>query len=376
VVQRAASTVSLAGRAELRRYSRHLLIPEVGLAGQERLAAARVLVIGAGGLGSPVLQYLAAAGVGRIGIVDDDVVDETNLQRQTIFATADIGRQKAQVAAAYVAALNPHVSVDAVALRFSPENARDLVRLYDIAVDCTDRFPTRYLINDACVLEGKPDVYASIFRFDGQVSVFAARDGPCYRCLYPEAPAPGSVPTCAEGGVLGVLGGLVGAWQASEALKLLLGIGDPLIGRLLLVEALAARTREIRFTRDPDCVVCGPHPTITQALLQDDEPEPDPDEVASDELDAALESAVLLDVREPYEAILGVVEGALAIPASQLEARLHELDSARTYVVACRVGVKSRWAAQRLRDAGFTRVRHLHGGLLAYAASRPDFEFL
>ncbi len=376
MVQRAAPAVSLAGRAELRRYSRHLLIPEVGLAGQERLAAARVLVIGAGGLGSPVLQYLAAAGVGRIGIVDDDVVDETNLQRQTIFATADIGRQKAQVAAEFARGLNPHVNVDALALRFAPENARDLVRLYDLAVDCTDRFPTRYLINDACVLEGKPDVYASIFRFDGQVSVFAAKDGPCYRCLYPDAPAPGSVPTCAEGGVLGVLGGLVGAWQANEALKLLLGIGDPLIGRLLLVEALAARTREIRYARDPDCAACGMRPTITQALLQDDEPEPDTDEVAPDELDAALESAVLLDVREPHEAILGVVEGALAIPASQLEARLHELDSARTYVVACRVGVKSRWAAQRLRDAGFTRVRHLHGGLLAYAATRPEFEFL
>jgi len=377
VVQQPASTkLSLAGRAELRRYSRHLLIPEVGLAGQERLAAARVLVVGAGGLGSPVLQYLSAAGVGRIGIVDDDVVDETNLQRQTIFATADVGRKKAHVAAEFVHALNPQVSVDALALRFDAENARELVRAYDLVVDCTDRFSTRYLINDASVLEKKPDVYASIFRFDGQVSVFGARGGPCYRCLYPDAPAPGSVPTCAEGGVLGVLGGLVGAWQANEALKLLLGIGEPLIGRLLLIEALGARTREISFARDPSCALCGAHPTVTDALLHDDDDERDSDEVEPHELDSALESALLLDVREPHEVILGIIESATQIPASQLEARLHELDSARTYVVACRVGVKSRWAAQRLRDAGFTRVRHLHGGLLAYAASRPDFDFL
>lgn len=376
MVQQPASTrLSLAGRRELRRYSRHLLIPEVGLAGQERLAAARALVIGAGGLGSPVLQYLAAAGVGRIGVVDDDVVDETNLQRQTIYATADVGRKKAQVAAEFVHALNPQVSVDALALRFAPENARDLVRAYDVTIDCTDRFPTRYLINDTCVLENRPDVYASIFRFDGQVSVFHASDGPCYRCLFPEAPAPASVPTCAEGGVLGVLGGLVGAFQANETLKLLLGIGEPLAGRLLLIEALGARTREVTFARDPNCAVCGAHPTITRAELYDDEPEPDVDEVEPDELDAALASALLLDVREPHEVVLGIVEGATRIPASQLEARLHELDSARTYVVACRVGANSRWAAQRLRDAGFTRVRHLRGGLLAYAAGRPDFEF-
>lgn len=374
MVQRPSPPINLAGRAELRRYSRHLLIPEVGLAGQERLAAARVLVVGAGGLGSPVLQYLAAAGVGRIGIVDDDVVDETNLQRQTIFATADVGRKKAHVAAEFVHALNPQVSVDALALRFDPANARELVRAYDVAVDCTDRFSTRYLINDACVLEDKPDVYASIFRFDGQVSVFHANGGPCYRCLFPEAPAPQSVPTCAEGGVLGVLGGLVGAWQANEVLKLLLGIGDSLIGRLLLVEALGAHTREIAFTRDAACIACGAHPT-TRAELYDDEPEPDEDEVEASELDAALEGATLLDVREPHEVVLGVIDGALEIPASQLEARLHELNSAHTYVVACRVGAKSRWAAQRLRDAGFTRVRHLRGGLLAYAAGRPEFEF-
>ena len=366
--------LKLAGRPELRRYSRHLLIPEVGLAGQERLAAARVLVVGAGGLGSPVLQYLAAAGVGRIGVMDDDAVDETNLQRQTIFATRDIGRRKADVAAEYVRELNPNVGIDAIPVRFDESNARDLTRLYDAVVDCTDRFPTRYLINDTCILEGKPDVYASIFRFDGQVSVFGYQGGPCYRCLYPEAPPAGSVPTCAEGGVLGVLAGLVGAWQANEALKVLLGIGDVLSGRLLLVESLSARTRQISFTRDPHCALCGDAPTIRDVRLIDDEEEIDGSEIEVAELDAALADSVLLDVREPHEAVLGAVEGAVHIPASELESRLHELDSARSYVVACRVGAKSRWAAQRLRDAGFSRVRHLHGGLLAYAV-QSGFDF-
>ena len=371
----APARLSLAGRPELRRYSRHLLIPEVGLAGQERLAAARVLVIGAGGLGSPVLQYLAAAGVGRIGVVDDDVVDETNLQRQTIFTTRDIGNGKAMVAAAHLRALNPHVAIDAIPRRFETNNARDLVRLYDVVVDCTDRFSTRYLINDACILEGKPDVYASIFRFDGQVSVFGAAGGPCYRCLYPDAPPPGSVPTCAEGGVLGVLAGLVGTWQANEVLKLLLRIGEPLVGRLLLIESLGARTREVRFERDPHCALCGDRPAITQAIERDLDDVRDAGDIEASELDEALAGAVLLDVREPHEAALGTIDGALHIPASQLEARLHELDSARTYIVACRVGAKSLWAARRLREAGFTRVRHLHGGLLGYAALHDAFAF-
>ena len=367
--------LSLAGRPELRRYSRHLLIPEVGLAGQERLRAARALVIGAGGLGSPVLAYLAAAGVGRLGIVDDDEVDETNLQRQTLFSTADIGRSKAQVAAERVQAINPHVATDIYALRLAADNARDLVRPYDVAIDCTDRFSTRYLINDACVLEDRPDVYASIFRFDGQISVFHFQGGPCYRCLYPDAPPPGSVPTCAEGGVLGVLAGLVGTWQANEALKLLLGIGEPLAGRLLLVEALGARTREVRFERDAACAVCGDAPAILEVGEAIEDEERDEAELEPGELDAALDDAILLDVREPHEAVLGIVEGALHIPASQLEARLHELDSAKRYVVACRVGAKSLWAIRRLRDAGFTRVRHLHGGLLAYAAANEGFDF-
>ena len=373
--QTVPSRLRLAGRPELRRYSRYLLIPEVGLAGQERLASARLLVVGAGGLGSPVLQYLAAAGVGRIGVMDDDVVDETNLQRQTIFATRDIGQRKAEVAAAYVHALNPGVGVDAIPVRFDESNARDLTRLYDVVVDCTDRFPTRYLINDACVLEGKPDVYASIFRFDGQVSVFGYRGGPCYRCLYPQAPPAGSVPTCAEGGVLGVLAGLVGAWQANEVLKVLLDIGDVLAGRLLLVDSLGGGTRSVEFERDPECALCGNAPSITEARYVDEDDAPDETEVEPIALDEALTESVLLDVREPHEVILGTVDGALQIPASELEARLHQLDSARSYVVACRVGTKSRWAVQRLRDAGFARVRHLRGGLLAYAATRNEFEF-
>ncbi len=263
-----ASRASLSPRA-LRRYSRHLLIPEVGLAGQERLASARALVVGAGGLGSPALQYLAAAGVGRIGIVDDDAVDETNLQRQTIFSTADLGRNKAEIAAQRLRDLNPLVAYDPIALRLAPRMQESWCALYDVVLDCTDRFPTRYLINDACFLEGRADVYGSIFRFDGQVSVFGAPGGPCYRCLYPEAPPPESTPTCAEGGVLGALAGIVGAWQASEALKMLLGIGDPLIGRLSSLDSLLARVREVRFERDPGCALCGERPTIgsTQAQI-------------------------------------------------------------------------------------------------------------
>lgn len=372
-----ASRASLSSRA-LRRYSRHLLIPEVGLAGQERLASARVLVVGAGGLGSPALQYLAAAGTGRIGIVDDDAVDETNLQRQTIFSTDDLGRNKAEVAADRLRGLNPLVAYDPIPLRFAPDNARELVRLYDLVLDCTDRFPTRYLINDACVLEGRADVYGSIFRFDGQVSVFATPGGPCYRCLYPEAPPPESTPTCAEGGVLGALAGIVGAWQASEALKMLLGIGAPLIGRLVLVDSLLARVREVRFERDAGCAVCGERPTIlsTEAQTYADTSEPtNVPEIDSDGLEEALRDAVLLDVREPHEAVLGSIDGALRIPASELEARMSELDSVARYVVACRVGARSLWAVRRLREAGFTRLVHLRGGLLAYAARHAEFDF-
>ncbi len=369
---------ALAGRRELRRYSRHLLIPEVGLAGQEKLSRARVLVVGAGGLGTPVLHYLAAAGIGRIGICDDDVVDETNLQRQVIYADADVGRQKAIAAAERVVALNPNVAADPIPRRFDVSNARELVRLYDVVVDATDSFGARYLINDASRLEEKPDVYGSIFRFDGQVSVFAP-GGPCYRCLFPEPPPEGTVPTCAEGGVLGVLAGLVGTWQANEALKLILGIGRTLAGRLLIVDALDARIREFSIAADDDCPLHGKRPSIVEVseVVPRAAPPSGVPEVEPREVDALLDrtpNSFLLDVREPHEAVLGSRDGAVSIPATELEARMHELDSANTYVVACRVGAKSRWAAQRLHDAGFRRLYHLRGGLLAYAVARDDFE--
>jgi adenylyltransferase/sulfurtransferase len=369
---------SLAGRTALRRYSRHLLIPEVGLAGQEKLAAARVLCVGAGGLGSPVLAYLAAAGVGRIGIVDDDTVDVTNLQRQILYTMDDIGAPKAATAAERLRALNPQVAFDVIPVRFTALNARELVRLYDVVVDGTDSFGSRYLVNDACVLEGKPDVYGSIFRFDGQVSVFATRGGPCYRCLYPQPPPEHLVPSCAEGGVLGALAGIIGTWQAAEALKLLLGIGSPLVGRLLLVDALDARVREVRVARDPACPLCGDAPVIRELGDMPAAP-PAPRRVAElspAQLDAVLAdpAARLLDVRDPHERVFGSLPGSIEIPAGELEARLHELDTAHTYVVACRVGAKSRWAAERLRDAGFAKLYHLTGGLLPYTAIDPAFD--
>jgi sulfur-carrier protein adenylyltransferase/sulfurtransferase len=365
-----------AGSVDLRRYSRHLLIPEVGLSGQRKLAAARVLCIGAGGLGSPILAYLTAAGVGRIGVVDDDVVDVTNLQRQIVYATGDVGKKKVDVAVERLRALNPQVAFDAIPVRFDASNARELVRLYDVVVDGTDTFASRYLINDACVLERKPDVYGSIFRFDGQVSIFGA-GGPCYRCLFPQPPPPESIPTCAEGGVLGVLAGIVGTWQASEALKLILQIGAPLVGRLLLIDALDARIREIAVQRDPDCPLCGDAPSIREvAELTYERTPANVPEIEVERLDHVLaQGSVLLDVREPHEAVLGTIDGALAVPASQLEARLHELDTATSYVVACRVGARSLWAADRMRDAGFGRLYHLRGGLLAYAARNKDFDF-
>jgi len=369
---------TLAGRRDLRRYSRHLLIPEVGLAGQEKLARARVLVIGAGGLGVPVLQYLAAAGVGRIGIVDDDTVDITNLQRQVIYATSDVGRRKVDVVAERIAALNAQVAVDAYPLRLDANNARELVRAYDLVVDATDTFGARYLINDAARLERKPDVYGSIFRFDGQVAVFAP-NGPCYRCLFPEPPPEGSVPSCAEGGVLGVLAGIVGTWQANEALKLILGIGEPLVGRLLLVDALGARTREIAIESDPHCALHGAHATIVD--VADVAPTAPASltvpELEASELDAFLAAnpdAIVLDVREPHEAIFGAPAGSLALPLSQLEARMHELDATKTYVVACRIGTNSRWAVARLHDAGLRRLQHLRGGLLEYAVIDASFD--
>jgi len=362
----------------LRRYSRHLLIPEVGLEGQERLGRARVLVVGAGGLGSPVLAYLAAAGVGRIGIVDDDVVDVTNLQRQILYQTSDVGSKKAELAAERLHALNPQIAIDPIPIRFDASNARELVRLYDVVVDGTDSFTTRYLLNDACVLEKKPDVYGSIFRFDGQVSVFGISGGPCYRCLYPEPPPPDTVPTCAEGGVLP---GIVGTWQANETLKLLLKIGSPLVGRLAVIDALSGRMREFRIERDPACVLCGDTPSIDEVREIDDAVRVvarDEQELEPPDLESFLSlhpAAHILDVREPHEAVLGSPPRSIAIPASGLEGRMHELDTAREYVVACRIGSRSLWAAQRLREAGFGRIWHLHGGLLALAAQDQSFEF-
>ena len=368
---------TMAGRSDLRRYSRHLLIPEVGLAGQEKLARARVLVIGAGGLGSPVLAYLAAAGIGRIVVLDDDTVDVTNLQRQILYDTADVGEPKAHRAAERLRALNPQIAIDALAIRFDASNARELVRLVDVVVDGSDTFATRYVVNDACVLEGKPNVHGSIFRFDGQVSVFGANDGPCYRCLYPEPPPDYLVPSCSEGGVLGVLAGMIGSFQANEAIKLVLGIGTPLVGRLLLIDALDTRVREVRIVRDRACPLCGDSPSIVDVGSVPERPAP-PSTVPDIDLDALDEvlaaGAVLLDVREPHERALGDVPGAIAVPATALEGRMHELDTARTYVVACRVGTKSRWAAERLKEAGFGRVYHLRDGLLALAARDAAFD--
>jgi adenylyltransferase/sulfurtransferase len=368
---------TMAGRGDLRRYSRHLLIPEVGLEGQERLSRARVLVIGAGGLGSPVLAYLAAAGVGRIVVVDDDTVDVTNLQRQILYDTADVGAPKAHRAAERLRALNPQIAIDALAMRFDAANARELVRLVDVVVDGSDTFATRYLVNDACVLEGKPDVQGSIFRFDGQLSVFGVRGAPCYRCLYPEPPPEHLVPSCSEGGVLGVLAGMVGSFQANETIKLVLNIGTPLIGRLLLIDALDARVREVRIARDPACPLCGDAPSILEVgtIPERTAPPASVPELDLDALDEALAGgAILLDVRDPHERVLGEVPGALAIPATVLEARMHELDTAKTYVVACRIGSKSRWAAERLKEAGFGRVYHLRDGLLALAARDAAFD--
>jgi len=357
---------------DVRRYSRHLSIPGVGLAGQRKLAAARVLVVGAGGLGSPVLQYLAAAGVGRLGIVDDDTVDLSNLQRQVLFATADVGRPKVLAAAERLAALNPEVAIDPYPVRFLAANARTLVRPYDVVIDATDSFAARYLISDAARLEGKPDVYGSISMFEGQVAVFAP-GGPCYRCVFPEPPPAGTVPTCAEGGVLGVLAGLVGTWQATEALKLVLGIGAPLAGRLLLIDALGARAREFAVASDPGCPLHGDAPTIHDVADLVEAPASHAAvEVPAEELDAYLAArptALVLDVRERHERSFPAPR-ALEIPASELDARLVELDPTGELIVACGHGTVSRWALARLRAAGFARLTHLEGGLLAREVAR------
>jgi sulfur-carrier protein adenylyltransferase/sulfurtransferase len=363
---------------EILRYSRHLIMPEVGMEGQQKLKAARVLCIGVGGLGSPLALYLTAAGVGTLGIADFDVVDYTNLQRQIIHGTGDVGRKKLDSAAEKLKAINPFVNVRTFETRLSSANALDLFREFDIVADGTDNFPTRYLVNDACVLTGKPNVYGSIFRFEGQASVFATEEGPCYRCLYPEPPPPGLVPSCAEGGVLGILPGLVGVIQATEVIKLILGKGDPLIGRLLLVDALSMKFRELKLRKNPDCPACGRHRTITKLIDYDEfcgirgEEKPVAggiSEIQVEELKRRLDAkddVFVLDVREPHEYQICNIGGHL-IPLGDLPRRVNELDSSREIVAHCRSGVRSAKAVDFLQQAGFKKVHNLAGGILAWA---------
>ena len=363
---------------EILRYSRHLIMPEVGMEGQLKLKAARVLCIGAGGLGSPLALYLGAAGIGTLGIVDFDVVDYTNLQRQIIHTTADVGRKKLDSAADKLKAINPLINLRTFDTRLSSDNALELFRDFDIIADGTDNFPTRYLVNDACVITGKPNVYGSIFRFEGQASVFATEEGPCYRCLYPEPPPPGLVPSCAEGGVLGILPGLVGVIQATEVIKLILGKGEPLIGRLLLVDALAMKFRELKLRKNPDCPVCGTHPTITKLIdynefcgIRGEEApvETGVPEIQVEELKRRLdagEDVFVLDVREPHEYQICNIGGHL-IPLGDLPKRVNELDSSREIVAHCRSGARSAKAVNFLRQAGFRKVHNLAGGILAWA---------
>src|SRR5262245_31213511 len=363
---------------EILRYSRHLIMPEVAMEGQLKLKAAKVLCIGAGGLGSPLAMYLAAAGVGTIGIVDFDVVDFTNLQRQIIHSTADVGRKKLDSAAETIEGINPFVNVKKFETRLSSENALELFRDFDIIIDGTDNFPTRYLVNDACVLTGKPNVYGSIFRFEGQASVFATKEGPCYRCLYPEPPPPGLVPSCAEGGVLGILPGLVGVIQATEAIKLILGSGDTLIGRLLLVDAMGMNFRQLRLKKNPDCPACGKNPTITKLIDYQEfcgirgEEKPATTavpEIQPGELKQRMERGddlFILDVREPHEYQICNLGGHL-IPLGDLPKRVHELDSSREIVAHCKMGGRSAKAVDFLRQAGFKKVWNLAGGINAWS---------
>src|SRR5271163_1094478 len=370
---------------ELSRYSRHLLLPEVGLEGQQKLKAAKVLCVGTGGLGAPLAYYLAAAGIGTLGLVDFDVVDESNLQRQIIHSTNDVGRPKIDSAAEKLKALNPYLNVVKHQTMLTSANALEIIRDYDIVADGTDNFPTRYLVNDACVLTGKPNAYGSIFRFEGQASVFATKEGPCYRCLYPEPPPPGLVPSCAEGGVLGILPGLVGVMQATEAIKLILGQGEPLIGRLLLVDALTMRFRELKLRKNPDCPVCGTNPTVTELIDYDQfcgiAPEPAQaaqvkngiPQVSVKELKKRLDTRetnndgfLLLDVREPYEYQIAQI-GGLLIPQNDLPNRLGELNKDQEIIIHCRSGARSQRAAELLKSNGFQKVSNLAGGILAWS---------
>jgi sulfur-carrier protein adenylyltransferase/sulfurtransferase len=366
-------------KEEILRYSRHLIMPEVGMDGQLKLKAAKVALIGTGGLGAPLGMYLAAAGVGRIGLVDFDVVDFTNLQRQVIHGTKDVGRKKLDSAADTMLDINPYVEIDRHEVALTSENALDILRNYDIVVDGTDNFPTRYLVNDACVILRKPNVYGSIFRFEGQATVFAYEGGPCYRCLYPEPPPPGLVPSCAEGGVLGILPGTIGLIQATETVKLILGIGEPLVGRLLLYDALAMRFRELKLRRNPECPVCGDHPTIHELIdyqefcgipNQTHEPAPAAGDIDPAEVKAKMdrgEPFVLIDVREPHEYQICRIPNAKLIPLGDLPKRVNELNSADEIVAHCKSGVRSAKAVDFLKQAGFRKVRNMKGGILAWS---------
>ncbi len=365
--------------AEILRYSRHILLPEVGRAGQERLRAASVLLVGMGGLGSPLALYLAAAGVGRLGLVDFDVVDVSNLQRQVIHGVSGVGTPKLQSARRAILELNPLVSVDLHEAALNSGNALEIIRGYDLVVDGADNFPTRYLVNDACVFLDKPDISGSVLRFEGQVSVFHASRGPCYRCLFPQPPPPGVMPSCGEAGVLGVLPGVIGTLQATEAVKLILGLGEPLIGRLLAYDALAMRVRELRVRKDPNCAVCGRQPTVTGLIDYQSfcgacslPAAAGADEIGATELAARLRAGgelFLLDVRQPEEWETGRIPGAVLIPLDTLPARLGEIRHAAEIVVYCHSGYRSAKALKLLRAAGFTRVRHLPGGICAWNAA-------
>jgi molybdopterin/thiamine biosynthesis adenylyltransferase/rhodanese-related sulfurtransferase len=366
-------------KEEIQRYSRHLIMPEVGMEGQLKLKRARVLTIGTGGLGAPLGLYLAAAGVGHLGLVDFDVVDSSNLQRQVTFTTADVGKPKSEAAKARLSALNPAIEIVSYETRLTSDNALELFRDYDIIVDGTDNFPTRFLVNDACVLLGKPNVYGSIFRFEGQATVFGYPGGPCYRCLYPEPPPPGLVPSCAEGGVLGVLPGIVGSIQAMETIKLILGTGEPLVGRLLLFDALAMRFRELKLKRNPDCPLCGDHRTLTKLIdyeefcgIRGEEAPAMTDgiqEITATDLKARQDrgdKVFILDVREPHEYQICNLNGKL-IPLGELSRRVNELDSSVEMVVHCRSGKRSADAIHFLQTAGFKKLLNLKGGVLAWA---------
>ena len=377
--QAVADAVELSGD-EYKRYSRHLIMPEVGLEGQKKLKAAKVLCIGAGGLGSPVAMYLAAAGVGTLGIVDFDTVDFSNLQRQILHGTPDVGRPKLASAKDRLNALNPNVHVETYETALTSDNALTLFEPYDIIVDGTDNFPTRYLVNDACVILGKPNVYGSIFRFEGQASVFATKEGPCYRCLYPEPPPPGLVPSCAEGGVLGVLPGLLGVIQATEAIKLILGTGEPLVGRFLIVDALRMKFRELKLRKDPDCPVCGTHPTVTTLIdyeqfcgVRPAAPEPTTVNMATEitplELKQRLDRGdklTIIDVREPHEYQINRISGSTLIPLGDIQKRINELDPDAELIMQCKSGARSGKAADFLRSQGYKRVLNLKGGILAW----------